>query len=208
MSVDEWALWKRALLLNAAGVTGAAISLATAEPRVMQYGAGATVFALAFINFVFFVVRPRLATARKTTEDVTALDMLFKVVREQPLIFALVLLLLIGASKAEATAVVYAQTSNSTYVRGLPNATTIAHRAIAMSVAMGCIGLLWAIGAVGLWARRNWAWWLSLVLNGLAAGLTILLQLFTWHSYVLDVFATAAVVLLVLPSVRHSFSST
>lgn len=208
MSINEWPLWKRALLLNAAGVAGAAISLATTEPRLIRYGAGATVFALAFINFMFFVVGPRLRTARKTGEDVTAMDVFFKVVREQPLIFALVVLLLVGASKSEATAVVFAQASNSTYVRGLPNATTIAHRAIAMSVAMGCIGLLWATGALGLWARRNWAWWLSLVLNGLAAGVTILLQLFTWHSYVLDSFATAAVVLLLVPRLRHSFSRT
>jgi hypothetical protein len=70
------------------------------------------------------------------------------------------------------------------------------------SVVMALVAGIWLASAVGIWCGRSCAWWLALVLNGLAASITAVLQLLDWHSYLLDIGAITAVVLLLLPSVR------
>jgi len=72
---------------------------------------------------------------------------------------------------------------------------------------MTAVAGVWLAGAIGLWCNRRWAWWLALVLNGLAASITGVLQLLDLHSYLLDVGAIAASILLLLPSVRNGNGS-
>jgi hypothetical protein len=67
------------------------------------------------------------------------------------------------------------------------------------------VGLIWLIGAVGVWQAYKWAWWLSLFLNGLASATTIALQVLMRDQFLVDVLSTGAVLLLLLPSTRRVF---
>jgi hypothetical protein len=73
------------------------------------------------------------------------------------------------------------------------------------AVLMGGVAALWMLGAVGLWRSRPWAWWLVLVLNGLAAAISCVLQVLKPDEFLLDPAATTAVVLLLIRSVRTEF---
>ncbi|HEV7217627.1 MAG TPA: hypothetical protein VGN39_02050, partial [Terriglobales bacterium] len=73
------------------------------------------------------------------------------------------------------------------------------------SLLMGSVALLWFLGVIGLWMRRSWAWWLALILNSLVAAVTGLLQLAKPRELLLDLWATLAVVLLLLRPVRQLF---
>ena len=139
---------------------------------------------------------------------VAVLPLLVGLVRERPLVAFLVVLQLFGTSQSATAAVTFFQVSRGEYIRSLPNASTLEFRTLAISGAMAIVASLWLAGAVGLWNGRSWAWWLALVLNGLAASVTIVLQLLALHSYLLDAGAIVAVVLLVLPTVRNGTSES
>ena len=70
---------------------------------------------------------------------------------------------------------------------------------------MAVISAIWMLGAIGLWLRRSWAWWLALAMNGLAAAVTLALQIARRDTFLLDPLAIAAVVLLLLPAVKKEF---
>ncbi len=70
---------------------------------------------------------------------------------------------------------------------------------------MGSVALLWFLGVVGLWMERSWAWWLALVLNSMAAAVSIIIQLVKPGEFLFDPWATLAVILLVLRPVRRFF---
>jgi hypothetical protein len=204
LGMDTWARWRRALLLNGAAAVGIVLALASRNETELDYGARAGVFVLAFMNFMFFVVRRRVLAARPGAST-TTMSVFAGVIGEQPFILTIAVLLLVGSSRSAATAVSFAHWSGSTYVRGLPNASVLVPRMIMMSVLMAGIALLWFVDAVGLWARHPWAWWLALLLNGLAAGISLILQVSHWHTYLVDAFATVAVILLLLPGVRTKY---
>jgi len=203
MNFDHWPLWKRVLVLNMAGVVGAVIGYASISTRVPpHYVVRPAVFFLAFANLMALVVRPRVLAARTPGgPGVTTPQILLTVLRERPIVLVLILLLLAGSSRSLATAVQFGELSRSTYVRGMPNASTLVIRMFAISIVMTVVSAAWFAAAGGLWAYRSWAWWLALVLNGLAAAISDIVQIFT-RTYVFDAFATAAVILLLLPQVR------
>jgi hypothetical protein len=202
MDINGLSRRKLAVLLNVAAVIGVAIGMAAGNTKQLEYGVRAGVFIIAFVNFMFFIVRPRIIAARATGISVSWFQLSLDAVREQPFMAALTILLLTGASRSAAAAVTFATSSGSAYVRSLPNSSTIAVRMIVMAIVMTGIALCWFVDAVGLWAQRTWAWWLALVLNGLAAAVTIALQILNLHMYLLDVLAVIAVVLLFTPPVR------
>lgn len=169
--------WERVLLLNGGAAIGIAVALASTDANGLQYVARAGVFILAFLNFMFFVVQPRaLASRTAARPSLTTLEVFVRVIREQPFILVIAVLLLIGSSRSSAAAVGFAHWSGSAYVRGLPNSSVVIPRMIAMSAVMTGIALLWFVNAVGVWARRPWAWWLALGLKGLSAGISVVLQ--------------------------------
>jgi hypothetical protein len=118
---------------------------------------------------------------------------------------ALLVLRLWGAARAAATTVVMVQASASDYVRSLPNAHSMTLRLISSSVLMASVAVLWLLAAIGLWRIHSWAWWLALALNGLAATFSMVLQFFKLDLSLLDLFAIAAVLLLLLRPVRAEF---
>jgi uncharacterized protein YjeT (DUF2065 family) len=108
-------------------------------------------------------------------------------------------------SRATAASIVFVETSTSAYVRGMANAQSMSLRLMGAAVLMGGVAALWMLGAVGLWRSRPWAWWLVLVLNGLAAAISCVLQVLKPDEFLLDPAATTAVVLLLFRSVRTEF---
>jgi hypothetical protein len=130
---------------------------------------------------------------------------LYEVLAERPFVTALLILQLLGASKATATTIVFLHSAFSDYVRGLPNAQPMTLRLIGASALMAVVAILWFIGAIGLWQSRPWAWWLVLVLNGLSATVSAAVQTLKWDEFLFDPLAMAAVVLLLIRSVRAEF---
>lgn len=72
-------------------------------------------------------------------------------------------------------------------------------------ILMSVISLVWLLSAIGIWLSRRWAWVLSLVLNGLAATVTVALQLLNTRTYLIDAPALVALVVLLLPIVRIEY---
>ena len=200
--MNQWPRWKQALLINVAAVIGITIAIGSTNAKESEYGVRAGVFILAFVNFMFFVVRPKLFAAKTMGSSVSWVQLSFEAIRKEPLVSAVSVILLMGASQSAAAAITFASSSSSAYVRNLPNSSTIATRMVAMSFVMTVIASCWFADAVGLWARRRWAWWLALVLNGLAAAVTVTVQLLNPRTYLIDVFALTAVTLLLLPQMR------
>jgi hypothetical protein len=165
------------------------------------------VFSLAFFNILFFVVQPRLAGASVVEgKRRNPYHEFWIVISERPVIAALLFVQLWGTSRVLASVIMLLRTYNSDYVRGMHNPESINFRLIAGSVVMAFVGLVWLLGAVGVWQTHKWAWWLSLCLNGLASATTITLQLFKRDQFLVDVLSTGAVLLLLLPSTRRIFS--
>jgi hypothetical protein len=207
MNFDLLAASKRALLVNAAAVIGVGVGFASADSHVSpDNSAPLCVFTLALVNLMFLIVRPRiLANIAEGKATQSGLRIILDLVRERPFIVLLVLLQFVGVSRSVAAAVSFIQSSSSAYVGGLPNASTIIPRLIVMSGAMTVVAGIWLFSAIGMWRNRPWGWWLTLVLNGLAASVTGFLQLFSWSTYLLDTKAIAALILLLLPTVRSQY---
>ena len=193
------AFWNAVLLL------GIFVGFASAQkPLSPDYCVPIGIFVLGVMNVTLLVVRPRLLASKAAGDSTaTAWRLFFTVIRERLLIVFIVVFQLIGTSRSMTTAVKFMQGAHGNYAHGLPNASTITHRMIVMSLVMAGVGLTWMAGAIGLWIGHSLGWWLAVVLNALAATVAIGLQFLNWHTYIFDVPATAAVVLLVLPSVRN-----
>jgi uncharacterized protein YjeT (DUF2065 family) len=200
-------LWRRAVLTNAAAAVGIYIGLASSTVQLsVNADAYIAVFTIAMMNLMILVVMPRIHAQK--TAGVTVINpwrVVYEVLAERPFITVLLILQLIGVSQGAATAIVLMQASASNYVHGLPNVQSMTLRLIGASVLMAGIAVLWLLGAVGLWQSRPWAWWLILVLNGLSATVSGALQVFRPDKFLVDIPATAAVVLLLLRPVRVEF---
>jgi len=206
-NIDDWPLWKRASLFNILTMLGIAIGFASAQVSLSPHlWVPITVFTAAFANLMFLVVRPRILAAKRTgAAPISAWDGLHKIIIERPLVFLVVVLQLIGTSRSLTTAVTFFQAAYSQYVRSLPNASTLFPRMIAMSLVMTGVAAFWLLGAIGLWWGRTWAWWVTIALNGLSAGTCLILQLLIRTKYLLDIAATIAVIILLLPAVRMQY---
>jgi hypothetical protein len=206
MTFDQWDTWKRALVVNALGIVGAGFGFSSSETKLSpKYEIPIVVFVLAFLNLMFLVVRPRILAARAGGRVVAAFPLFIEVVRERPLIVCLVVLQLFGISRSATAAATFLQVASGERLRSLSN--TSGFWMVICSSVMTAVAGVWLAGAIGLWCNRRWAWWLALVLNGLAASITGVLQLLDLHSYLLDVGAIAASILLLLPSVRNGNGS-
>jgi hypothetical protein len=205
--MDDWPLWKRVSFVNVVTLIGISMGFASAQaPLSPSYCVPVAVLAGALMNVMFLVVRPQIIKARREgLLPPTVWVALWSVVRERPVIILIVVLQMIGTSRSLTTAAIFIQSSRSSYARSLPSASMIATRMIAMSFLMTTVAAIWLLSAIGLWKGWRWSWWLAVVLNGLAAGTSMALQLLIRTEYLLDAVSTIALVLLFLPVVRTRY---
>lgn len=202
---DKRSLWKWALLTNVLGAIGISLGFASGAKLSADLRVYIAVPAIVFLNLMFLVVRPRIVLARTLGKSPNALNVLYEVLTERPILTLVCGLQLIGATRSTATTVKILQMSTTAYVQRLPNSQSIGLHLIWAPILMGLVALLWWLAAIGLWIRYKWAWWLALILNGLAATTTGIIQLLKLNEWLFDLWATTAVVLLLLRSIRRHF---
>jgi uncharacterized membrane protein (DUF2068 family) len=205
--LDQWPFWERAVFTNVIAAAGVYIGFALSDVKpsaVIEMRIG--VFVFAFMNLMFLVVRPRIRN-RKAVGGVgtNPWSVIYEVLAERPLVTALLFLQLWETARAASTTIVFMQASASDVVRSLPNAHSMTLRLIGSSVLMASVAILWLLGAIGLWRNYSWVWWLALVLNGLTAIVGLVIQFLKPDVSLLDPFAMAAVLLLMLRPVRDGF---
>lgn len=205
--MDEWPLWQRVVFVNGIAAVGAYVGIASSEVRPsVNLEVYSVVFVALLMNLMFLAVRPRLQSQRRAGRTPPSVwRVLYEVLAGRPYITALLVIQLVGASRCFGTTITIMQLSTGSYVRRLPNAPAVSLRLMGDSALMGAVAVLWLLSAVGIWLGRLWAWWLALVLDGLAAGTGAILQLFSPHEFLLDPLAAVAVVLLLLRPVRAGF---
>ncbi len=191
----------KALGLNCAMIGGIILGLWSARQSLSGQVIGRlVVFSLAFFNLLFLVASPRLVQRSADTQSNIYIEA-WGAITERPLISALVLMQLWGVARCLGTAIGFGRA----YASPQAISQNVQGR---MSVACAVFvleGLLWLAGAVGIWRTSPWTWWLAIVLNGLAAGTTIAIQLFKVDQFLIDPVAVSMVVLLMLPSTRWMF---
>jgi hypothetical protein len=203
----QWPLWQRAILWNVTAAVGVCIGLAWSRGKAsVSAEAYIVVFTVALINLMFLVAVPRIHVQRTTgiaTQD--PWSVIWQVLAERPFVTVLLILQLIGVSRAVATTIELFQASGSDYIRALPNAHSMTLRLMGASMSLAGVAALWLTGAIGLWRSRTWAWWLVLVLNGISATVTGVLQVMRLDKFLIDIPATGVVVLLLLRPVKMEF---
>ena len=202
--MDEWPVWKRIVYTNSIALASVYIGFRTADTRLsVKLYVYIAVFIIAFVNFIFLVAQPRI-TAQRNAGGATPnpWHVMYKVLTERPLITLLVILQLSGASQCISTTIVLMQTAYSDYVQHLPNAQSMKLRLMIFSGVMAAVAVLWLSSGTGLWRRQQWGWRLAFVLNALAAATTAILQVWKPSRLWLDPLAVAAVILLLLRTVR------
>jgi hypothetical protein len=204
--LDRWPLWARATFWNVCGTAGICLGFASSAGHISaKLEAGIGVFTAALMNLMFLSVRPRILAERGAAKTPNVWRIAYGVLTERPLVLTLVVLQLIGVARSTAATIVLVRTSTSAYIASLPNAHHVTQRLIGGSISMAGVTSLWILGAVGLWLNRRWAWWLALVLNGLAATVGLIFQVLLLDRFQLDIPATIVVVLLLLPAIRKRF---
>jgi len=203
----KWPFWKRAVFTNAIAAVGVYIGFAQSDVRLsISLKVHIAVFTIAFMNLMFLVIGPGIYAQKTEGRVAPALwHVMYEALSERPLIIVLVILQLLGTSRATATAIAFMQATASDYVRSLPTAHSMSLRLMGASVLMAGVAVLWLLGAIGLWRSYSWGWWLALVLNGLDAAVTAVLQMLKPTEFLLDMLAVTAVVLLLLRPVRTGF---
>ena len=206
-SSSQSPFWKRVFVINASTAIGVytGFRFSGVKPPIIL-AVRIAVFTFALMNLMLLVVAPRLKAQKIVGIAAPNLwRVAYQVLAERPFIIALLILQLLGVSRATATAIVLMRTSLSDYVRGLPNAHSMILRLMGASVLILGVAFCWLLGAIGIWLSRPWAWWLVLVLNGLSATVSGVLQILKLDAFLLDPLAMVAVVLLLLRSVRKEF---
>jgi uncharacterized membrane protein (DUF2068 family) len=212
--LDQWSVRQRAVFTNAIAAVGVYIGFASSGVKLsVDLETRIAVFIIAFMNLILLVVRPRIV-AQNIAGGAAANPwrVVYEALAERPFITALTVLQLWGGARAAGTTIVFAQTAASDYVRSQPNAASMSQRLVWSSMLLVAVAFLWLLSAIGVWQRRLWAWWVALVLDGLAATTTIVLQFATTFlhlgkpsGFLLALSSTAAVVFLLLPCLRTDF---
>ena len=205
--LDQWSIWQWALYTNVIAALGIYLGFLSSSVKLSS---GTQVYvavpAIVFLNLIFLVARPRMREVRAAGQSApSAIRVLYRVLTERPLVTALCILQLVGASRSAPSTMQILHASTSEYVRSLPNSKSMALRLIMCSMLMGSVALLWFLSVVGLWIERSWAWWLALILNSLAAVVSGIIQLLKPREFFVDPWATLAVVLLLLRPIRRVF---
>jgi hypothetical protein len=205
--VDRWPIWQRAVLTNVVTAIGIYIGFASSDVKLsVDLRVRLAVFTFAFMNLMLLVVRPRvLAQHFAGAGAQNPWGAFYEVVCGRPFITVLCVFQLVGVARATSTTIKLIQASVSDYVQALPSAETATLHLIGASALMATVAALWLLAALGIWRGDSWAWWLALALNGLAAAVTIALQLMKRDEFLLDPLAIAAVALLLYRPVRIQF---
>jgi hypothetical protein len=205
--MNQWAIWQWALFTNAIAALGIYFGFLSSEVKLSS---GMQVYiavpTIVFLNLLFLVVRPRVSAARSAGQSApNSIGVLYAALAERPLLTALCILQLVGASRSAATTIQILQASTSEYVKSLHNSRSLATQLTLGSILMGSVALLWFLSVIGLWIERSWAWWLALILNSLAAVVSGIIQLAKPGELIFDPWAAFAVVLLLFRPVRGLF---
>lgn len=201
---------KSAIVLNTAAICGVLIGFWQSSQVLSAEAISRTaVFLVAFVNLMFFVIRPRIRSM-SAGDGVRPhpLRESWRVFSERPIVTALVFVQVWAVARVLGSIILILRSYNSEYVRSLPNIQSTRSRLILASVWLAAVGVLWLLSAIGLWQTRNWAWWLALCLNGLASLITIVLQLLKRDQFLIDLLATGAVLLLLSSPTRKIFKGS
>lgn len=191
----------RAIWLNCAVVAGIIIGFSTSGYSLSAQAMGiVAVSFLALFNLVFLEAQPRLAESASGNRS-SVYKEAWSAIAERPIITMLVALQLWAVARCLGTVITLAKAYSTPQIAS----QNLQGRTVMLCAAMSFVGLLWLTSAAGIWRRRAWAWWLALVLNGIDAGTTILIQLVAPHQFLVDVIALIAIALLLLPKTRPLF---
>lgn len=197
---DELSLFK-VVGLNCAVIVGIVVGFWSSPKSLSAQMAGCVaVFFFAFFNLLFLVAPLRLAQRSADTQSNIYREA-WDAIAERPLISTLVLLQLWAVARCLGTVIGFGRAYASPQVAS----QNLQGRMLLACAVFVVVGLLWLAGAVGIWRTQAWAWWPALVLNGLAAGITIVIQLFKLDQFLIDPVAVTMVVLLMLPNTRRLF---
>jgi hypothetical protein len=187
--------------LNCAVVAGIIIGLSTSGQSLSAQAASiVAVFFFALFNLLFLEAQPRLAQ-KATTNRSDLYKEACAAMAERPVITVLVIFQLWAAARCLGTVISFCRAYSAPQIVS----QNLQGKTVMFCTAMAFVGLLWLVSAAGIWHRRVWAWWLALVLNGVDAGTTTLVQLFAPHQFLVDIIALLAIALLLLPRTRLLF---
>jgi O-antigen ligase len=155
-----------------------------------------------WFNLLFLVAQSRVAK-RPAEARSNVYKEAWCAIAKRPLISVLVLLQLWGVARCLGSVM--------TLGRAYSNPETVSQdlqgRVLLVCALLAIVGLLWLAGAAAIWKTRTWSWWLALALNGLAAGTTMLIQMFKRDEFLIDPVAVLMFVLLILPVTRRQFKT-
>ena len=199
--------WMRAVYVNAVAIIGVFFGFAWSGADLPpQAAVPIAVYTVAFLNFMLLIVAPRVYSVRNATGKAPSpWSIAYEFIAQRPFIMALVILQIWGGSRAAASSIQFLHSLVSDEIRSVANAHSVILRMKFSSAMLVVVAIVWLMSAIGLWLGRRWAWWLALVLNALAMTVSAVLQLLARDQFLFDPFATIAVALLLLPTVRTEF---
>jgi len=191
----------RVIWLNCAAIAGIVLGFSSAGHSLSAQATGrVAVFFFALFNLLLLEAQPRLAQRAPELRSNLYKES-WAVLNEKPLITVLVIMQLWAVARCVGTVITLSRAYSAPQVAS----QNLEGRVLMLCAAMVLVGLLWLASAAGIWRKRTWAWWLALVLNGVDAGVTIVIQLFTAKQFLIDAVAVLAVALLLLPKTRSLF---
>ena len=103
--MDQWSIWQWALFTNVIAALGIYLGFLSSSVKLPS---GTQVYvavpAVVFLNLIFLVARPRMREARAAGQSApSAIGVLYRVLTERPLVTALCILQLVGATRSAAT---------------------------------------------------------------------------------------------------------
>jgi hypothetical protein len=189
--------------LNCAVCAGIIVGLWSAPQSVSGQVTGTVAVAFfSLFNLLFLVAQPRVAK-RPAEAGSNVYKEAWCAIAEKPLISVLVLMQLWGVGRCLGSVI----TLGRAYANPQTVSQNLQGRVLLVCALLAFVGLLWLAGAAGIWKTQTWAWWLALALNGLAAGTTMLIQMFKRDEFLIDPVSVLMFVLLILPVTRRQFKT-